>query len=118
MRFVDVSADSLAIEYNSGVTSLLALVDQVTPMIVRVVGPPTPEIRWGDVILDALGLTGVLLIGSALFGFALGALIVWFKERRPLQSVTGESSTDLQLGLSRPASVEHHPTLQTPSTVR
>jgi hypothetical protein len=86
------------------VNAFLALFEPVTPVIVKVVGPPTPEVSVADVILDALGLTGVLLIGSALFGLALGGAIIWFKVHRPIAAFGGESSSDYRLDLSNPVS--------------
>ncbi|HXH06573.1 MAG TPA: hypothetical protein VNI83_08280 [Vicinamibacterales bacterium] len=49
---------------------------QTQPLIVRVVEPPVEEATVADVLLGALGLTGVLLIVALLLGLLLGGLFV------------------------------------------
>jgi len=56
--------------------------EPVVPVIVRVVSEPTPELGVVDVLVQALGLTGVLLLGSALFGFILGVVFIWYRHYR------------------------------------
>jgi hypothetical protein len=52
------------------------------PIVVRVVEEPVKSTTVGDVILGALGLTGVLLLGALIFGAVLGALLIWIKKLR------------------------------------
>lgn len=48
--------------------------------MIKVVGAPTPQLTVLDVLLDALGLTGVLLIGSALGGLLVGGVLIGLKK--------------------------------------
>jgi hypothetical protein len=63
--------------YNPAV--LLAPAQPLTPVIVRVVGQPAREISVADVLLGAVGITGVFLIGAALLGLALGGIFILFR---------------------------------------
>lgn len=65
---------------------------QVTPVIVRVVHPPTKELSMADLILSGLGMTGLILLGSLLVGFAVGGLFIWFKHRHPDNPLNGQAS--------------------------
>jgi hypothetical protein len=66
---------------------------QVSPTIVRIVpAPPTKEISVVDLILGGLGLTGLILLCALLVGGALGALFIWFKTVRPMNSLNGQAS--------------------------
>jgi hypothetical protein len=55
---------------------------QSHPIIVRVVEPPVREATVADVLLGALGLTGLLLLVALGLGLALGALFVGFARLR------------------------------------
>jgi hypothetical protein len=49
------------------------------PIVVKIV--ETNEISGlGDVMLDAIGLTGVLVVGAALFGLVLAILIIGYRK--------------------------------------
>jgi hypothetical protein len=52
---------------------------QQTPVIVRVIEPPVESTTLGDVILGALGLTGVLLLCAVLLGAVLGGILIGVK---------------------------------------
>ncbi len=52
---------------------------QQTPVIVRVVEPPVESTTLGDVIVGALGLTGVLLLCAILLGAVLGGILIGVK---------------------------------------
>jgi hypothetical protein len=52
---------------------------QQTPVIVRVVEPPVESTTLGDVIIGALGLTGVLLLCAVLLGAVLGGILIGIK---------------------------------------
>jgi hypothetical protein len=52
------------------------------PIVVRVVEEPVKSTGIGDVILGALGLTGVLLIAALFFGTLLGVALIAIKRLR------------------------------------
>ena len=57
----------------------------ITPTIVQVVkDPPAEQISMIDVALGAFGLTGVIMIAALVAGLIAGALIVWYRMRRPI----------------------------------
>ena len=65
---------------------------QQTIVIDVVEQPPiTPEITYGDVILGAVGIAGVIMVLAALAGVLVGALIIYFKKRAEAKSVTHET---------------------------
>jgi len=69
---------------------LQPLPQPVTPVIVRVVPPPTPEMGVMDVLMQAVGLTGLILLGSVVLGAVLGAAFIWYHRRRsPFRSSEG-----------------------------
>jgi hypothetical protein len=49
------------------------------PIIVKVVEAPTKEISVADILMGSVGITGLFLLGAALFGFALGSALILFK---------------------------------------
>ena len=49
------------------------------PIIVKVVEAPTKEISVADILMGSVGITGLFLLGAALFGFALGGGLILFK---------------------------------------
>ena len=52
------------------------------PIVVRVIEEPVKSTGIGDVILGALGLTGVLLIAAVFFGALLGGTLIAIKRLR------------------------------------
>ncbi len=64
----------------------------VTPVIVKVVGAPTKELGVVDVLLQSLGLTALLLLGSLLLGLALAGLFIWYRRHNPDNPLNGETS--------------------------
>ena len=68
------------------------------PIVVRVLEEPVPETTVADVILGALGLTGVLLMAALLFGLLLGFLMVARRRLRERRNVEEEGTQ--RLGLS------------------
>lgn len=50
-----------------------------TPIIVKVV-EENEVAGLGDVMLDAIGLTGVILLGALLFGLVLASLIIGYRK--------------------------------------
>jgi hypothetical protein len=52
--------------------------------IVSVIREPTPETTVADIVVGALGLTGVLFLIALVLGGAFALLLVlWHKRRRP-----------------------------------
>ena len=59
------------------------MVPVVEPIIVRTIEqPPARELGLGDVILQAVGLTGGILLASLLLGFAVGWLLFRYRRRQ------------------------------------
>jgi hypothetical protein len=71
-----------------------------SPIIVRVVGPPTESATLGDVILQALGIAGVLTLIAVVFGLVLGGLLILMRNRRPRNTFNGENGNELSLHLT------------------
>lgn len=53
-----------------------------TPVIIKVVPPPTPDVSVVNIIVDALGLTGLVAIASLVVGLFFGLFLIWFKRWR------------------------------------
>jgi hypothetical protein len=49
------------------------------PIVVRVVEQPVHDTSIADVIIGAIGLTGLLLLTAALLGGVLGAILIGIK---------------------------------------
>ena len=49
------------------------------PIMVRVIEPPAESTTVADVLVGALGLTGVLLLVAALCGALLGGILIGLK---------------------------------------
>ncbi len=52
------------------------------PILVRVVEEPVETTGVADVLIGALGLTGVMLLAALLLGALLGALLIGIKRLR------------------------------------
>ena len=52
------------------------------PIIVQVLDEPIKSTGVGDIIIGALGLTGVMLLAALLLGALLGGLLIWIKKVR------------------------------------
>ena len=77
-------------------------IQPITPVIVKVVSDPTPQVTVVDVIVGALGLTGLILVGSLVLGGIVGALLI-ARSRRLAARDGGSSGTDhTALDLSSP----------------
>ena len=74
----------------------------ITPTIVKVVPAPAREIGVLDVLIGALGLTGVIVLGSVVLGCVLGAIIIGFKRWRAERTGVDGSSEQIRLDLSAP----------------
>ena len=70
-----------------------------SPILVRVVGPATEEVTLGDVLLNALGLTGAITVAALVLGIVLGGLFILYRRRHPHNHFNGETSDELSLKL-------------------
>jgi hypothetical protein len=52
---------------------------QSSPVIVKIMEPPPTGLA--EVLLGALGLTGVMTLLALVFAVAVAALLVWFRSR-------------------------------------
>jgi hypothetical protein len=53
----------------------------ITPIIVQVADAPAQEIGVIDILMGSLGITGLLLVASAILGIAVAAIIFWARRR-------------------------------------
>lgn len=67
---------------------------QPNPIIVRVVEQPVQDTSIADVIIGAIGLTGLLLVTAALLGLALGGVLIAVKKLRARYGVEAEVDPD------------------------
>jgi hypothetical protein len=56
--------------------------DPVSPLIVKIIEPPKDPTGLADVLVGALGLTGVLGLAAISIGLVVGAIIFWVRSRR------------------------------------
>jgi hypothetical protein len=75
----------------------------VTPVIIKVVSDPTPQVTVVDVLVDALGLTGVIVAGSFVLGGVVGVLLIVYKRWRAARSDEAGATEHTSLDLSSPA---------------
>lgn len=76
----------------------------VRPIIVQTVdAPPAQELGLGEIILQAVGLTGIILIASLVLGVALGAGIIWLRTRQARSRRDGEAGDQIRLRLDTDA---------------
>jgi len=69
-------------------------VQSAQPIIVKVIDEPVKSTGVGDIILGALGITGVLLLAALLLGALLGGLLIWIKKVRAKYRVETVSDHD------------------------
>jgi hypothetical protein len=58
------------------------MLQQSTPIIVQVVEKPVESTTISDVLIGALGLTGLLLVAALLLGAVLGGVLIGIKVLR------------------------------------
>ena len=58
------------------------LVQSAQPIVVRVIEEPVKSTGVADILVGALGLTGVMLSAALLLGALLGALLIGVKKLR------------------------------------
>jgi len=73
------------------------------PIIVKVVEPPVRGLGLGDVILNAVGLTGALAIGAVLFGLVLAVLVIGYRKMQARRISDEDAAQTQQLGFTPPA---------------
>jgi hypothetical protein len=56
--------------------------DPLSPVIVKIIQPPKDPTGLADVLMGALGLTGVLGVAAIAIGIAIGVVIFWMRSRR------------------------------------
>ena len=71
------------------------------PIIVRVV-ERNEVMGLGDVLLDALGLTGALAVGAVLFGLLLAVVFIGYRKLRTRLEPDDEAPQTQPLGLTPP----------------
>ena len=74
----------------------------VTPVIVKVVSDPTPQVTVVDVLVGALGLTGVIVAGSFALGGVVGLLLIAYSRWRTARAGEAGTSDHTSLDLSSP----------------
>jgi hypothetical protein len=62
------------------VINLLAAMQSGDPVIVRIVQPKEPGVA--EVLIGALGITGVLVVGALVIGIVIGGALFWLRSRR------------------------------------
>lgn len=72
----------------------------VTPIIVKVIDAPTPPPSVANVILQAIGITGVLVVGATMAGVLLGGAFIGLRILRPDNPLNGDVSDQMRLNLS------------------
>jgi hypothetical protein len=74
-----------------------------TPIIVRVLDTPVRGLGLGDVILNAVGLTGALTVAALLLGLVAAGVVIMFRRARSRRITEEEASQTQSLGLTPPA---------------
>jgi hypothetical protein len=74
----------------------------LTPVIVKVVSDPTPQVTVVDIIVDALGLTGAIVAGSFALGGIVGILLIAFAKWREARAGGAVPSDHTTLDLGAP----------------
>jgi hypothetical protein len=85
-------------DYN---TSMLSLAPG-PPIIVRLAEEPVRGFGLGDVLMGALGVTGVMLLGALVLGLLLGGAIIGLHKLRRRWHPEDDEPRTQQLGLTGP----------------
>ena len=64
------------------------------PIIVRVIEEPVKSTGVSDILIGALGLTGVMLLAALLLGLLLGGALIGIKKLRAKYNLEPESNPD------------------------
>lgn len=68
---------------------------QQAPIIVRVVQPPIESTTVSDVLIGAIGLTGVLVLLAILLGAAFGGALIGLKILRRRLNTDAEEQSEI-----------------------
>ena len=68
---------------------------QQNPIIVHVIQQPVESTTIGDVLVGAIGLTGVLVLVAVLLGAAFGGVLIGIKLLRRRLNVEPASDSDI-----------------------
>jgi hypothetical protein len=69
-----------------------------TTIIVKVIDQePTTGFNLADVLIRALGVTGVLIVGSLILGLALGGGFIWYRVRQRQREAGSAIGSDLRV---------------------
>lgn len=68
---------------------------QQNPIIVHVIQQPVESTTIGDVLIGAIGLTGVLVLVAILLGAAFGGVLIGMKLLRRRLNVDPASDSDI-----------------------
>jgi hypothetical protein len=63
------------------VLSLLALQPSNEPIIVKLIDPPSDISGLADVLLGALGITGIIVVGALVVGVGFAGVLFWIRSR-------------------------------------
>lgn len=74
-----------------------------TPIIVRVVDAPVRGLGLGDVILNAVGLTGALAVAALILGLVVAGAVIVLRRAQSRRITDEEASQTQSLGLTPPA---------------
>jgi hypothetical protein len=72
----------------------VTLLQSAQPIVVRVVEQPVHDTSIADVIVGAIGLTGLLLLAAALLGVVLGGILIGIKLLRARYNLEPVSDSD------------------------
>ena len=65
------------------------------PIIVRVIQPPTESTTVGDVLIGAIGLTGMLVVVALLLGAVFGGILIGIKIFRRRRNIEPPADSDI-----------------------
>jgi len=54
----------------------------ITPVMIRVVPPPTEDVSVVNILVDALGLVGLITIGALVTGLVFAVVLIRYKQWR------------------------------------
>ncbi len=74
-----------------------------SPIVVKVVDAPVRGLGLGDVILNAVGLTGVIAIAALVLGLLVAGLVILYRKAQARRITDEQASQTQQHGLTPPA---------------